>query len=68
MKYLIPKAVNTVTHQTVMQRDLAGGRYRLNQRPLAEISADLLAAKMTRSTGELWQARVDVYTAGMVTA
>jgi len=68
MKYLIPKATSTVTHETVMQRDLANGRYRLNQRPLAEISAELLAAKMTRRTGDRWVARVEEYTPGIVRA
>ncbi len=66
MKYLIPKATSTVTHQTVMQRDLAGGRYPLNQRPFAENAAALLAAKMTRRTGHVWVARVEEYTPGLV--
>jgi hypothetical protein len=66
MKYLIPKAVSTVTHESVMERNLAGGRYQLNQRKFAEISAEKLAAKMTRRTGDLWVARVEEYTPGPV--
>lgn len=66
MKYLIPKAVSTVTHQSVMERDLANGRYRLNQRHFAEITAKKLAAKMSRKTGDLWLARVEEYTPGLV--
>jgi hypothetical protein len=68
MKYLIPKATSTVTNETVMERDLANGRYPLNQRRFAENSAALLAAKMTRRTGDVWVARVEEYTPGVVRA
>jgi len=68
MKYLIPKAYSTVTHESVMERDLALGRYTLNQRRFAENAAALLAAKMTRRTGDVWLPRVEEYTAGVVKA
>ncbi len=68
MKYLIPKARNTVTHETVMQRDLANGRFRLDQRRFAQVSAELLAAKMSRRTGVAWQGFVEEYTPGTVKA
>ena len=63
MKYLIPKATDTVTHETVMERRLDGGRIAINQRKLAQEVADQLAAKMTRRTGRLWQGFVDTYIA-----
>ena len=60
-QYLITKARNIITGQTVMEQDLSGARFELRQRALAEDQADQLAAKMTRSTGETWQGFVEVY-------
>ena len=61
-QYLIAKARNILTGQTVMEQDLTGARFELRQRVLAEDQADQLAAKMTRNTGETWQGFVEVYT------
>ena len=61
-QYLVTKARNILTGQTVKNQDLTGARLELRQRVLAEDLADQLAAKMTRSTGETWQGFVEVYT------
>jgi hypothetical protein len=61
-QYLITKARNLVTGQTVKNQDLTGARLELRQRALAEDQADQLADKMTRSTGDVWQGFVEVYT------
>ena len=61
-QYLITKARNIVTGQTVKNQDLTGARLELRQRALAEDQADQLAAKMTRSTGDKWQGFVEIYT------
>ena len=61
-QYLVTKARNIITGQTVMEQDLTGARFELRQRVLAEDQADQLAAKMTRNTGESWQGFVEVYT------
>ena len=45
--YLLPKARNTVTGQTVKTQDLTGTRFALNQRRLAQDMADQTAAKMS---------------------
>ena len=62
MQYLLPMARNTVTHEVVKEQDLSGGRFNLNQRRLAENQAELLAAKMTRRTRDVWQGFVQEYT------
>jgi hypothetical protein len=62
-QYLVTKARNVATGQTVMDQDLGGSRLELRQRVLAENLAVQLAAKMTRNTGENWQGFVEVYTA-----
>jgi hypothetical protein len=61
-KFLLPKARNTVTGQTVKNQDLTGGRFTLLQRVLAEDSARQLADKMSARTGDLWQGFVESYT------
>jgi hypothetical protein len=61
-QYLITKARNIITGQTVKNQDLTGARLELRQRVLAEQLADQLAAKMTRNTGESWTGFVEVYT------
>jgi hypothetical protein len=61
-KFLLPKARNTVTGQTVKTQDLTGGRFTLQQRVLAEDSARQLADKMSARTGDLWQGFVESYT------
>lgn len=61
-QYLLPKARNTVTGQTVKTQDLTGARFTLSQRVLAEYMADQLADKMTARTGEQWTGFVQTYT------
>jgi hypothetical protein len=61
-QYLMVKARNLVTRQSVKNQDLTGGRLELHQRAIAEELADQLAAKMTSRTGETWQGFVEVYT------
>jgi hypothetical protein len=61
-QYLLAKARNTVTGQTVKNQDLSGGRFTLQQRVYAENSADALALKMSSRTGDRWQGFVEVYT------
>lgn len=61
-QYLMVKARNLVTGQTVKNQDLTGGRLELRQRTIAEELADQLAAKMTSRTGDTWQGFVEVYT------
>lgn len=60
--YLLPKARNTVTGQSVKQQDLTGARFALNQRAFAQEQAERLAASMTARTGQLWEAKVVEYT------
>ena len=60
-QYLITKARNIITGQTVMSQDLTGARLELRQRAMAENMATELADKMTRSTGETWTGFVEVY-------
>ena len=62
-KYLMPKARNTLTGQTVMEKDLTGRRLELRQRSVAQGQADRLAEKMSRTTSQPWRGFVDVYTA-----
>ncbi len=59
--YLLPKARNTVTGQTVKTQDLTGARFGLNQRRLAQDMADQSAAKLSSRTGDPWQGFVEEY-------
>lgn len=61
-QYLLAKARNTVTGQTVKNQDLTGARFTVRQRSLAEESAQMLAEKMSISTGDPWVAVVERYT------
>jgi hypothetical protein len=61
-QYLLAKARNTVTGQTVKAQDLTGARFRLDQRVIAEDAADQLAAKMSARTGESWVGFTEAYT------
>lgn len=61
-QYLIVKARNTVTGQTVKNQDLTGARFTLKQRVLAEDSARQLALKMSSRTGDAWVGFVESYT------
>jgi hypothetical protein len=61
-QYLLAKARNTITGQTVKNQDLTGARFTLQQRFLAEDSARQLAEKMTARTGDAWVGFVESYT------
>ena len=61
--YLLPKARNTVTGESVKAHDLTGARIQLHQRAVAVTLAEQLAEKMTTRTGVQWQAEVVSYTA-----
>lgn len=59
--YLLPKAINTRTRQSVKQQDLTGGRFTLAQRAFCQEQAEKLARQMSARTGDLWEARVIEY-------
>lgn len=61
-QFLLPKARNLVTGQSVKTQDLTGHRFTPQQRQLAEIAAQDLAAKMTERTGDQWVGFVESYT------
>jgi len=61
-QYLMVKARNIITGQTVKNQDLTGARLELRQRALAEELAGQLADKMSRNTGQTWTGFVEEYT------
>lgn len=61
-RYLLPKARNINTGQTVKQQDLTGARFTLQQRSLAEQQATQLAKNMEARTSEPWIGFVEEYT------
>ena len=63
MQYLMPKARNLRTGQTVKQQDLAGRRYMPHESKLAQRTADDLAQSMTNRSQDTWRGFVDAYTA-----
>jgi len=63
MQYLMPKARNLRTGQTVKQQDLAGRRYMPHESQLAQQAADDLAQTMTKRSRDTWQGFLDGYTA-----
>ena len=62
-QFLLPKARNSITGQTVKTQDLTGSRFEFSQRALAEDMARQLAEKMTARTRETWVGFVETYTA-----
>jgi len=60
--FLVCKARNLVTGQTVKNQDLTGARFTLNQRHLAEDVARQLADRMTARTNTPWVGFVEPYT------
>lgn len=60
-KYLLPKAINQRTRQTVKEQDLHGGRFEIHQRALAQQQADFLAERMAKRTGDEWKGFVEEY-------
>ena len=63
MQFLMPKARNLRTGQTVKQQDLTGRRYMPHQSKLAQQEADDLARSMTNRSRDTWQGFLDAYTA-----
>ena len=61
-RYLLPKARNTITKQTVKTQDLTGARFTLAQRNIAMEVAEQIAVKMTQRTGDAWVGFVEEYT------
>jgi hypothetical protein len=59
--YLLAKARNSLTGQTVKEQDLTGARFGLNQRALCQDQANKLAQKMTVRTKEPWVGFVEEY-------
>lgn len=59
--YLLPKARNIQTGQTVKEQDLSGNRFTHAQRFLCEEAAERLAQKMAARTGEGWVGFVEEY-------
>jgi len=62
-QYLVVKARNLVSGQTVKNQDLSGDRFELRQRSTAETQARQLGEQMSIRTGEPWQGYVEVFTA-----
>ena len=63
MQYLMPKARNLRTGQTVKQQDLAGRRYMPHESKLAQQEAENLALSMNKRSQDTWRGFIDVYTA-----
>ena len=61
-QYLLAKARNLQTGQTVKAQDLTGERFTLQQRAIAEDLAQQLALKMTARTGSVWVGFLETYT------
>jgi hypothetical protein len=61
-QYLLSKARNTVTGQSVKNQDLTGARFTMAQRNMCQEVADQLAAKMTAKTGDSWVGYCEAYT------
>lgn len=61
-QFLLPKARNLVTGQTVKTQDLTGHRFTLQQRALADHAAQKLAESMTQRTGDSWVGFLETYT------
>ena len=66
MQYLMPKARNLRTGQTVKQQDLTGRRYMPHESKLAEQTAEDLARSMSRRSQDTWRGFVEAYTASPV--
>lgn len=61
-KFLLPKARNMITGQTIKTQDLTGGRFTFAQRALAEEMAQRLAKDLSNRTRQSWIALVEEYT------
>jgi hypothetical protein len=61
LTYILPKARNVRTGQTVKSQDLTGRRYQPHEQLECRLLADRLAAQMTTVSGETWVAVVETY-------
>lgn len=61
-QYLISKARNSRTGQTLKIQELTGARFTMAQRALCQEKADKLAEQMTAKTGDTWHGFVEAYT------
>ena len=59
--YLLPKALNTATGQTVKTQDLTGARFTTRQRALAQDVADRLAENLSARTRQTWVGFLEEY-------
>lgn len=64
-QYLMAKARNTVTGETVMHRNMGTAHFRMDQRRLAEDFARQYAAKLSLRTQQQWLGYVEPYTPGV---
>jgi hypothetical protein len=60
-QFLLSKARNLLTGQTVKIQDLTGMKYSLAQRALCQEKADQLAASLSARTGETWVGYCESY-------
>lgn len=58
--YLIPKARNDLTKETVAHMELSGRRFALHERALVQQLADGLAQKLAAKTKDPWTGYVDL--------
>lgn len=63
MQYILPMARNLRTGETVKTQDLAGRRYRADQRRECQMMADRLAAQMTNRSSDQWEPVIRSYDA-----
>lgn len=61
-QYLISKARNTRTGETVKNQDLTGARFTAKQRAMCLEIANQLAVKMSDRTGDVWEGYCESYT------
>lgn len=57
--YLIPKARNNITKETVAHMELSGRRFALHERALVQQLADRLADNLAAKTRDPWTGYVD---------
>ena len=63
MQYILPMARNLRTGETVKTQDLAGRRYRQDQRRECQMMADRLAQQMSDRSSDRWEPIVREYSA-----
>ena len=60
-QYIIPKARDLTTGQTVVEHDLAGIRFQPHQQQECQRLADRLAEKLELKTGRSWRGYCESY-------